>query len=308
MQGVVTKSTGSWYSVRMPDHKVYHCRTKGKLRLEESKNTNPVAVGDIVTIEQENETEASIVSIEPRRNYIIRKSTNLSKQHHVIASNIDQLILVITLFHPQTSLAFIDRYLITAEAYKIKPVLVFNKVDLYVSDEEHQALIEVEKIYQTIGYQTIKTSVLQNIGLDELKNTLRKKTSLFSGHSGVGKSSLLQHIEPAFTIKIGEISSAHHKGKHTTTYAEMFSVLDDAYIIDTPGIKSFGLTKIEPEFLAHYFPEIFIASHDCKFHNCKHIQEPHCAVLKAVENNKIAVSRYENYCAMYLDEKEKYRL
>lgn len=307
MRGLVIKSTGSWYTVLSENGERYECRTKGKLRLEKSKNTNPVVVGDWVQLQEQQDQEASIVSIEPRKNYIIRKSTNLSKQTQIIASNIDQLILVITLFHPETSLSFIDRYLVTAEAYKIKPILLFNKLDLYDNSEQLAYLLAIEKIYQQIGYSTLRSSVKEGAGIDELKQVLHQKTSLFSGHSGVGKSSLLNALMPDLHVKVGEISSAHFKGKHTTTFAELFFLPDSGAIVDTPGIKSFGLIDIEPEYLGHYFPEIFSNSKNCKFYNCKHLNEPHCAVIQAVERELIAPSRYQNYVMMYHEENDKYR-
>lgn len=307
LRGLVLKSTGSWYTVQLDSGQIFECRTKGKLRLEESKNTNPIAVGDWVIIEKENDQEASIASIEPRKNYLVRKSTNLSKQKHVIASNVDQLILVVTLFHPQTSLAFIDRYLATAEAYKIEPILIFNKSDLYQTKSEISALEEVEALYQKVGYKTLQTSVIKDQGLSALKNLLVGKTSVFSGHSGVGKSSLLHAIDPELSIKVGHLSQAHHKGMHTTTYAEMFPLKTGGYMMDTPGIKSFGLAQFEKEFLSHYFPEIFAQSPQCKYYNCKHLQEPGCAVTLAVEQEKIALSRYESYLGLYMDQDHKYR-
>lgn len=307
MRALVTKSTGSWYTILTENNKTYEARTKGRLRLEDDKNTNPVVVGDWVQVDLENEQEASILSVEPRKNYIIRKSTKLSKQHQIIASNIDQLILVVTLFQPETSLSFIDRYLVTAEAYKIKPILIFNKLDLYTTSELKHHLAFVESIYKNIGYQTLDTSIVNNIGLDTLKTILNQKISLLSGHSGVGKSSILKGIEPDLNVEIGEISSAHFKGKHTTTFAEMFVLSGGGYIIDSPGIKSFGLMDIESEFLAHYFPEIFNLSSACKFYNCKHLHEPDCAVIKAHKDGKIASSRYQNYVTMYHEENNKYR-
>ncbi len=306
MEGVVIKSTGSWYTVRSSNNQLFECRLKGKFRYLDIKNTNPISVGDFVVIQIENDKQAMIVELKPRTNYIIRKSTNLSKQNHIIASNMDQLLLVVTLVAPQTTLAFIDRYIATAEAYKINPILVFNKFDLY-TDEILDFLYDIQNIYQSIGYQTIICSAITGQGLKELKEILKNKTTLLSGHSGVGKSTLINALEPGLNLKTGKVSEAHFKGMHTTTFAEMHFFSFGGSIIDTPGIKSFALSDMQQDELSHYFIEIFKFSSSCKYYNCKHINEPDCAVKKAVESGKIAESRYQNYVSMYLDEGTKYR-
>ncbi len=308
MEGIVIKSTGSWYSILASDKKMYECRIKGKFRMQDIKNTNPVSVGDEVKIELDQEEGKGIIyEIKPRRNYIIRKSTNLSKQYHIIASNVDQLLLVVTLVAPETPTAFIDRYLITAEAYEIPPILVFNKVDLY-KGELLEYLDYLENVYKKIGYQTLRTSVKNKTGISELKNILKDKKTLISGNSGVGKSSLVNCVEPDLDIKTASISLSSFKGKHTTTFAEMHPLSFGGFIIDTPGIKSFAMADMKKEEISHYFPEIFEISKTCKFHNCKHINEPGCQVLAALEKGDIIDFRYKNYLSIMEDDDEsKYR-
>ncbi|MBO7647477.1 MAG: ribosome small subunit-dependent GTPase A [Bacteroidales bacterium] len=300
MEGLVVKSTGSWYDVRCADGQVFTCRIRGKFRTHGIKYTNPVVVGDTVTFEMEKDGTGIISKILPRRNYIERKSTNLSKVSHLIASNIDIVFLVVTLTEPRTSLGFIDRFLVAAESFRIPVCLVFNKMDLYDGEE----LAEVEALcamYQRVGYDTLCTSVVTGQGIEELRVRLENKVSLFSGHSGTGKSALVNAVEPSLQLRVGEISQQHHKGKHTTTFAEMFPFAG-GYLMDTPGIKEFGLIRYAKEEVRDYFPEIREIQHECRFSNCLHIQEPGCAVLKAVEEGEIPASRYLNYVSIMEDE------
>lgn len=293
MTGIVAKSTGNRYLVRTEKGEMLDCVLKGKIRLEGRKTTNPVAVGDIVDIEQE-ENDTVIKHIHPRRNYIIRKSINLSKQAQIIASNLDQAVLVVTLVAPRTSLGFIDRFLITAEAYSIPAKLIFNKSDIL--DEQLLALQqEIIAIYEKIGYECFVVSSVKGENLDTIKTLLKDKTTLISGHSGVGKSTLINAIEPGLNLKTGEISSAHLKGMHTTTFAELHELSFGGYIIDTPGIKELGLVEMKKEEVGHYFPEIRAVMNDCKFNNCLHENEPKCAVKEAVENGEISEERYRSY-------------
>lgn len=300
------KSTGSHYRVRLENGQVVECVPRGKLRLNEFKTTNPITVGDWVTVELNPNGVGLITAIQERKNYIIRKATNLSREAHIIAANIDQALLVVTIVQPETQLAFIDRYLVTAEAYRIPTVLVFNKIDLV--DATYQSVLDSYiSIYESIGYKCIKVSARTGLNLDLLKQTLQGKVSLLSGNSGVGKSTLINCIEPELNLKTAEISSAHLKGRHTTTFSEIFELSFGGFIIDTPGIKSFGLVDIEKEELYHFFPEIFKLSDKCKYYNCTHIHEPGCAVIEAVDSGKIAPSRYLSYLSIYDDENEKYR-
>jgi ribosome biogenesis GTPase len=293
MTGIVVKSTGSHYLVRTDDTRVHDCVLKGKLRLDGRKTTNPVAVGDIVDIEREGE-DTTISKIYPRKNYIIRKSINLSKQAQILASNLDQAILVATLVSPRTSLGFIDRFLITAEAYSIPAKIIFNKADIL--DEELLKLQqEIIDIYEKIGYECIVVSGINGKNLEKVKELLKNKTTLVSGHSGVGKSTLINAIEPTLNLKTGEISSAHSKGMHTTTFAELHELRFGGFIIDTPGIKELGLVEMKKEEVGHYFPEIRERMNDCKFNNCLHVNEPKCAVKTAVENGEISEERYTSY-------------
>lgn len=300
MEGLVVKSTGSWYEVRCEDGQVVTCRIRGKFRTHGIKYTNPVVVGDTVTFEMEKDGTGTISQIAPRRNYIERKSTNLSKVSHLIASNIDIVFLVVTLKEPRTSLGFIDRFLVAAESFRIPVCLVFNKMDLY--DEEELAEVEdLCAMYRQVGYDTLCTSVVNGQGIEELRSRLDGRVALFSGHSGTGKSALVNAVEPSLQLRVGEISQQHHKGKHTTTFAEMFPFAG-GYLMDTPGIKEFGLIRYAKEEVRDYFPEIRAIQHQCKFSNCLHLQEPGCAVLKAVEEGEIPASRYLNYVSIVEDE------
>lgn len=303
MRGIVTKSTGSWYNVRIENGLTIQCRIKGKIRLQEIKHTNPVTVGDEVNYELEAGQETGVIhSVEPRKNYIIRKASNLSKQTHIIASNIDQAILVATLSSPVTSLGFIDRFLVTAEAYHIPAVILFNKADLLMDEASKEVATEVIQLYEKIGYKCIQTSIISHDGLEELKALLNNKTSLLSGHSGVGKSSLLNFIDPRLHLKTGIISNYHQKGQHTTTFAEMHELSFGGFIIDTPGIREFGIVDIEDNELSHYFKEIRPYIGQCKFNNCQHVNEPGCAVIEAVKNHQIAQERYFSYLSILANE------
>ncbi len=306
--GIVIKSTGSNYQVEYDNNKIINCKIRGKFRIKGISTTNPVAVGDSVDFLINDDNEGIIIKINQRKNYIIRRSTNLSKQHQIIASNIDNAFLVITLFNPETTSEFIDRFLVTTEAYKIKTILIFNKLDLYNSEQE-KYLDNFIDIYKTAGYKYIKTSVKTNLNIDKLKLLTANKINVFSGHSGTGKSSLINCLDNTLNLKTGEISTYHQKGKHTTTFAQMHKINNGGYIIDTPGIKAFGIIDdIKKEDLSKYFPEIFKFSKKCKFNNCTHYHEPDCAVKEAVENEKISVNRYNNYLNILLDEKNKHRL
>jgi ribosome biogenesis GTPase / thiamine phosphate phosphatase len=309
MTGLVFKSTGSWYTVKTINGKIYECRIKGKFRIKDIKSTNPIAVGDYVDFELEtknNEVTGIINKIHERDNYIIRKSVNLSKQTHIIAANIDQIFLLITINNPQTFTSFIDRFLVTAEAYSIKTVLLFNKVDTYDED----TLLEVKllaALYRKIGYECIGISAKTGKNIDKVKRLMKDKVSIFTGHSGVGKSTLINAIEPELRLRTKEISTQHSQGQHTTTFAEMFELSFDARIIDTPGIKGFGVVDMDKEEIGDYFPEFFKLKQDCKFNNCLHIKEPKCAVKNALENGEIAYSRYRSYLQILEGEDEHYR-
>lgn len=293
MRGLVVKSTGSWYSVRIADNSIVECRLKGKIRLDDRKTTNPVAVGDFVEIENDI-NGGQISSILPRKNYIIRKSINLSKQTHVIASNMDMALLIATIVAPRTSLGFIDRFLITAEAYDIPVKIVFNKKDV-LDNEMLKLQNEIIDIYTKIGYECFLVSSFNEKDIDVLRHVLKNKTTLISGHSGVGKSTLINAIEPALTLKTGDISSAHLKGTHTTTFAELFPLSFGGNIIDSPGIKELGLVEMKKEEVGHYFPEIRKIMTDCKFNNCLHVNEPKCAVIEAISSGEISEERYQSY-------------
>ena len=307
MKGLVIKNTGSWYSVKTDTGKVVECKIKGNFRLKGIRSTNPVAVGDNVEIALNSEGTAFITHIEERRNYIIRKSQNLSKQSHILAANVDQAFLIVTVNYPQTSTTFIDRFLASAEAYSVPVVLVFNKCDILSDDERHyqQSMIH---LYETIGYECREVSATTGEGVDGLHALLKGKITLLSGNSGVGKSTLINKILPEANLRTAEISDAHNTGMHTTTFSEMLELPEGGYIIDTPGIKGFGTFNMEPEELTSYFPEIFHFSKGCKFSNCTHTHEPGCAVLKALEDHYIAQSRYQSYLNMLEDKDEnKYR-
>ena len=309
MTGLVYKSTGSWYTVKTNLGATYQCRIKGKFRLKGIKSTNPIAVGDIVDFELEtnNDDETGVIhNIHTRANYIVRKSVNLSKQTHIIASNVDQVFLLITIDNPPTFTSFIDRFLVTAEAYQIKTVLLFNKVDTY--DEE--TLDEVRylaHVYRKIGYECIGISAETGKNIDKVKALMIGKVSMFAGHSGVGKSTLVNAIEPGLDLKTKAISSQHSQGQHTTTFAEMFDLSFDAKIIDTPGIKGFGIVDMDKEEVADYFPEFFELKQDCKFNNCLHKEEPKCAVKEALDNDEVSYSRYRSYLQILEGEDEHYR-
>ena len=304
MKGIVVKSTGSWYSVRMESGEVLDCRIKGKFRMKGIKTTNPVAVGDVVEVEV-NPDGAVINRIEDRKNYIIRKSTNLSKESHILASNVDQALLIVTVNHPITSTVFIDRFLASAEAYNIPVVLLFNKSDLY--DEEDRALYGgLSAIYEKIGYPCYEVSALTGKNIPLVRQLLKDKITVLSGLSGVGKSSLINRLEPGLELKTAVISDAHDSGKHTTTFAEMFCLSGGGYLIDTPGIRSFGTVDMKKEEISHFFPEIFAKASECRFYNCTHTHEPGCAVIEAVGQDEISESRYASYLSM-LEESGKYR-
>ncbi len=296
MTGLVYKSTGSWYTVKTLNGKIIECRIKGKFRIKGIKSTNPIAVGDIVDFELEtknDEVTGIIHRIHERKNYVIRKSVNLSKQTHIIASNVDQIFLLITIDNPPTFTSFIDRFLVSAEAYSIKTILLFNKIDAYGDD----TILEVKylaSIYRKIGYQCIGISAKTGKNVEKVKQLMIDNVSIFTGHSGVGKSTLINAIESGLNLKTKEISEQHQQGQHTTTFAEMFDLSFDAKIIDTPGIKGFGVVDMEKEEVGDYFPEFFELKQDCKFNNCLHIHEPKCAVKEALDVDEIAISRYRS--------------
>jgi len=306
MRGLVIKNTGSWYTVLTDDGQLIDCKIKGNFRLKGIRSTNPVAVGDRVQIVPNNEGTAFISEIEDRKNYIIRKSINLSKQSHILAANVDQAILVVTVVNPQTSTTFIDRFLASAEAYRVPVILVFNKSDL-LDDDLRRYQEAMVNLYQTIGYECHQISANTGDGVEALHPLLKDKITLLSGNSGVGKSTLINRLVPGASQRTAEISDAHNTGQHTTTFSEMIR-LDEGWLIDTPGIKGFGTFDMEPEELTSYFKEIFHFSQDCRFSNCTHTHEPGCAVLKALEEHYIAESRYQSYLSMLEDKDEgKYR-
>jgi len=311
-KGIVIKSTGSWYTVKTEEGNLVESRIKGNLRLKGIRSTNPIAVGDHVEIAESNEDNnigsqvvGLIHKILPRNNYIIRKSPNLSKESHIIAANIDQAFLIVTIKFPVTTTTFIDRFLVSAEAYRIPCHLIFNKIDLY-NEEQTATMNSLIEIYEMAGYQCLKISGKNEIGIDELKQIMTNKTNVFSGHSGVGKSTIINSLQSNIILKTAEISEAHFSGKHTTTNSEMYELDFGGYIIDTPGIKGFGVLEMEKEEISHYFPEIFRLLNECQFYNCTHTHEPHCAVKKSVEEGKIALSRYRSYLGL-LEGEEQYR-
>jgi len=305
MQGMVVKSTGSWYEVRMQDGAYHQCRIKGKFRIQGLKSTNPISVGDQVKLSLEGD-DYLITEILERKNYIIRKSVNLSKQVHIIASNMDQAFLIVTLVSPATSIGFIDRFLVTAEAYQIPTFIVFNKIDLYdeFDREYHNEIVE---LYTQVGYECIEVSALNQQNISVLVDRMKDKVTLLSGHSGVGKSTLINVIDPDLDLLTQQVSDAHQKGMHTTTFAEMFELDFGGFIIDTPGIKGLGLVGMEDSELADYFPEMRALKGQCKFHNCKHVNEPQCAIKDAVDVEKIHPVRYDSYLSMLEDDGNQYR-
>jgi ribosome biogenesis GTPase len=303
LTGTVVKATGSWYEVLSGGERL-QCRIRGKLRLKGVRSTNPVVVGDEVELSTDEQGGYVISDIAPRRNYIIRRASNLSKESHIIASNIDQALLVVTLFSPETALEFVDRFLVTCEAYKVPVTILLAKID--IARQSPEAVEEFHSIYESAGYRIIEVSATQGEGVEQVRELLRGKTTLLSGNSGVGKSTLVAAVEQGLDIKTGEISQSHHKGKHTTTFSTMYPLAEGGYIIDTPGIKGFGLIDIDDAELAHYFPEMMRYLPDCRFYNCSHTHEPHCAVVEAVKRGEIAYPRYESYLKI-MDEDDKYR-
>lgn len=307
MRGLVVKNTGSWYQVKTDDGRWIETKLKGNFRLKDIRSTNPVAVGDFVKIEENPEGTAFIYEIEDRRNYMVRRSSNLSKQLHIIGANLDQAFLIATINYPITTTTFIDRFLATTEAYSIPVSIFFNKTDRYNS-KDNEYLDALIHLYETIGYKCYKISVLKDEDLSFISDLLKDKTTLFSGHSGVGKSTLINRLVPGTRQKTREISEYHNKGMHTTTFSEMIELSGGGYIIDTPGIKGFGAFDMEEEEISHYFPEIFNFSKNCRFNNCTHRKEPDCAVRKALEDHYISESRYRSYLSMLQDKNEgKYR-
>ena len=307
MKGLVIKNTGSWYTVRTDDGRDVESKVKGNFRLKEIRSTNPVSVGDRVDIDINNEGTAFITKIEDRKNYIIRRASNLSKQSHIIAANLDQAMLIVTVNYPITTTVFIDRFLATAEAYSVPVKLVFNKIDRY-KGEDKEYLDALINLYTTIGYPCSTLCAKTEEGLDALKAELKDKITLLSGHSGVGKSTIINKLVPGVNLRTGDISEYHNKGMHTTTFSEMIPLPEGGYLIDTPGIKGFGTIEMETAEISHYFPEVFKFSADCKFSDCSHRHEPGCAVLKALEENYISESRYKSYLSILEDKEEgKYR-
>ncbi len=308
MDGLVIRNTGSWYVVEDENGMTYNCKIKGNFRLKGIRSTSPVAVGDLVEINQNADGSAFITAIKPRRNYIIRRASNLSKESHILATNLDMTALVVTLANPVTSTTFIDRFLATAMAYNVPALIVINKVDLLVEEEDKDLLEAVTYLYKSIGYEVIHVSAKEGTGLDDLREALRDKLTLLSGNSGVGKSTLVNLLIPNAAAKVGEVSDSHHTGMHTTTFSEMFRLPSGGAIIDTPGVKGFGTIDFQKEEVSHYFPEIFEVSRGCKYGNCTHTHEPGCAVLQAVENHEISASRYASYLSIMEDEdQDKYR-
>ena len=309
MRGTVYKSTGSWHSVKNNEGVEFECRIKGRFRLDDLGSTNPIAVGDVVEFDIENNTDSRngiIIKVHDRKNYILRKSVNLSKQTQILAANIDILFLVITINNPVTTTNFIDRFLITSNAYSIDTVLLFNKMDIYNKDETIQ-LDKWVNLYENIGYKCVKVSATKDLNIKEIISLIKGKTIMFGGHSGSGKSSIINCINPELNLKIGNISSQHLQGKHTTTYAELFDIDFGARVIDTPGIKGFGIVNFEKNEIGDFFPEFFQNKNKCKFNNCLHIDEPDCFIKELVSSNKINISRYENYKQIIMQDDLKYR-
>lgn len=308
MKGLVIKNTGSWYVVKSADGTMIDCKVKGNFRLKGLRTTNPVAVGDNVEIQPNSDGTAFITKIEPRKNYIIRRASNLSKESHIIASNLDQAFLVISIKSPETSTIFVDRFLATAEAYDVPVIIVVNKIDI-LDEEELEYANAFKFLYETVGYKVILMSAIEDeAGISSILELASGKVSLFSGNSGVGKSTIINKLLPGINLKVGEISETHHTGMHTTTFSEMFELPRGGYIIDTPGVKGFGTIDFDASQVAHYFPEIFKKSAECKYYNCTHTHEPGCAVRAAVENSEISESRYTSYLNILEDNNEgKYR-
>lgn len=310
MKGTVIKNTGSWYIVKVDGAVEIKCKIKGNFRLKGIRTTNPIAVGDIVSISDPENGTAFITAIDQRKNYIIRRASNLSKESHILAANLDQALLIITLAHPETSTTFIDRFLATAEAYRIPAIIAINKTDLLQSDEDREYLEAISYLYSSIGYTVIQLSAKTGSGIDQLRSILGEKTTLFSGNSGVGKTTIINSLIPGLNLKTAEISESHDTGTHTTTFSEMFHIplTKSGYIIDTPGIRGFGTIEMSGQEVSHYFPEIFIASKKCRFNNCTHTHEPHCAVIEALNDGLIAQSRYTSYRSILEDvNPDKYR-
>lgn len=304
MKGLITKSTGSWYQVlEQETGRFFEARIRGKFKLIKTRLTNPLAVGDLVEFSLEADDVAWITKIAPKKNYLIRKSTNLSKEAHIIASNIDVACFIYTLKHPETSLGFLDRFLACCEAYNIKPLILFNKIDV-LTDNEKSVLVQIEEIYKEIGYDILEISSYSKLNLEVLKETIKDKVSVFFGHSGSGKSTLVNALQPALNIKTSEISEKLLKGKHTTTFAQMHFWDFGGSVIDTPGVREFAMIDVQKEEIQHYFPEIFRIGRDCKFHNCMHINEPKCAVLEGLESGKIEESRYTTYLKLMEEAEE----
>ena len=302
--GIVLRATGSWYDVLTDEGQAIRCRIRGRLRLKGVRSTNPVVVGDRIAGETDEEGVGNIYEIAPRRNYIIRRASNLSKESHIIAANIDQALLAVTLFSPTTAPEFIDRFLVTCEAYRVPVTILLAKADL--AAREPEAVAAFEAVYRSAGYQVIEVSALEGTGVDRVRALLAGRTTLLAGNSGVGKSTLAGAVEPGLDIRTGSISESHHKGRHTTTFSTMYPLSEGGYLIDTPGIKGFGLIDIDDTELWHYFPEMMRRASDCRFYNCTHTHEPGCAVREAVERGEIALSRFESYLKM-LDDDDKYR-
>jgi ribosome biogenesis GTPase len=300
MKGRVIKSTGSWYIVKTNDEKLFDCRIKGKFRLDKSKLTNPVAVGDLVEFDLEDkETQGVITKIEERKNYLIRRSNKLSKQYQIIASNVDQILILATIAKPRTTTIFIDRILLAAEAYQIPIIIIFNKKDIY-NEEENIILNQYLAIYRSIGYKVMVISAFNKQDIDSIMGPIQGKISLITGHSGVGKSTLMNHLNPKLVLKTGALSKYYGRGTHNTTFAEMHKIVENTYIIDTPGIKDFGVVEFEQDNISMYFPDIRKFASRCKFNNCKHIDEPSCGVLAAINDNLLQITRYESYLNILL--------